>query len=96
MLRDRERETLREIQRQFLIEDPGFARSFRSVDHSPPHGRCRRARTSAIVLTLGALVLAGPRILTEAEVTARKMPPAPRTSSPSHLEVSVDYVAGPD
>ncbi|HEV7930969.1 MAG TPA: hypothetical protein VGP70_01405 [Actinomadura sp.] len=45
---------------------------------------------------LSALLLAGPRILTEAEVTDRKKPPAPQRSSPSPHRVSFVYVTGVD
>ncbi|MDQ2881599.1 MAG: DUF3040 domain-containing protein [Actinomycetota bacterium] len=36
MLSDRERATLHDIERQFLIEDPDFVRSFRPAGQSPP------------------------------------------------------------
>ncbi|MGH3996068.1 MAG: DUF3040 domain-containing protein, partial [Pseudonocardiaceae bacterium] len=36
MLSDRERATLHDIQRQFLIEDPDFVRSFHTAGQSPP------------------------------------------------------------
>lgn len=52
MLSDHERETLQEIQRQFLVEDPGFARSFEAAEQRSPHGRHRRACAVAVVLAM--------------------------------------------
>ncbi len=52
MLSDHERETLQEIQRQLLVEDPGFARSFEVAEQRSPHDRRRRACTVSAVVAL--------------------------------------------
>lgn len=64
MLSDRERETLQEIQRRLLVDDPDFVRSFeptdRPAEQPSPRDRQRRAYTVWIVLALvsSALMLA--------------------------------------
>lgn len=59
MLSDRERETLREIQRQFMVEDPELARSFREIDRPQPRDHLRQAYTVTMVVAMvfGFLVL---------------------------------------
>lgn len=52
MLSDHEREALQEIQRQLLVEDPDFARSFEMAGQRSPHSRHRRACTVSVVLAL--------------------------------------------
>ncbi|MGH3522554.1 MAG: DUF3040 domain-containing protein [Mycobacterium sp.] len=58
MLSDRERETLDQIQRQLLVEDPGFAQSFDSDaqrlprESRAPRDRHRWAYTGAIVVAV--------------------------------------------
>lgn len=57
MLSDHERETLQEIQRQLLVEDPDFARSFEVAGQRSPHRCHRRACTAGVVLALVLSVL---------------------------------------
>lgn len=85
MLSDRERETLREIQRQFLVEDRSFVRSFRTVADRSPSDRYRPEPTSPLLVTaaLIALLLAGPNLLPQKELADRRRPPAPRRSPAS-------------
>ncbi|PZS39422.1 MAG: hypothetical protein DLM62_08370 [Pseudonocardiales bacterium] len=56
MLSDRERATLHEIERRFLVEDPDFVRFFRTAGQSPPPcdppDHRRQALPLAITLTV--------------------------------------------
>lgn len=79
----RDRNTLREIQRQGLVEDQGFVRSFPATQRTSPGDHCRQLYASVVLVTaaLIVLMLVGPNVLTEKEIVARRMPPAPRRSS---------------
>lgn len=57
MLSDHERKTLREVERQIMLEDPEFARSFEATSRQPPRDRHRVAYTAAIVVALVLCVL---------------------------------------
>jgi hypothetical protein len=59
VLSDRERETLREVERRLLIEDPGFARSFEARAQLLPHPTGGLAIKIFLItgLLLSALVL---------------------------------------
>lgn len=50
MLSDYERKTLREIQRQLLVEDPNFERSFRAIEAPASRSHRERAYTAGIVI----------------------------------------------
>ncbi|MGH3825433.1 MAG: DUF3040 domain-containing protein [Pseudonocardiaceae bacterium] len=73
MLSDRERETLDQIQRRLLVEDPGFAQSFdadaQRLPREPrgPRDRLRLAYTAAIVV---AVMLCGLMLLARSPGTA--------------------------
>ena len=62
MLSDHEQKTLREVERQFILEDPGFARSF-DTDAQRPHRDApdlpRWAYTTLLVVssTFGLILL---------------------------------------
>ena len=62
MLSDHERETLREVERQFLAEDPGFAHAFEArqtrMSRRPHRWGARIALVTAALLT-AFLVVAG-------------------------------------
>ncbi|MGQ0716352.1 MAG: DUF3040 domain-containing protein [Pseudonocardiales bacterium] len=62
MLSDHERKTLREVERQFMLEDPGFAQSFDTDAqhlHRDSPGLPRWAYTILLVIssTLGLILL---------------------------------------
>ncbi|MGH3779916.1 MAG: DUF3040 domain-containing protein [Pseudonocardiaceae bacterium] len=57
MLSDRERATLHDIERQFLIEDPDFVWSFRTDGHSPPPCDQPDHRRQALPLAIGLTVV---------------------------------------
>ncbi|MGH4008272.1 MAG: DUF3040 domain-containing protein [Pseudonocardiaceae bacterium] len=57
MLSDRERETLHQIQRRLLVEDPGFVQSFDADALRLPRGRRRWAYPVAIVVAVTLCVL---------------------------------------
>ena len=65
MLSDREREVLNEIQRQFLLEDPGLARSLAAGQQPRSTSQLRLAYSVTIVvaLALGGLVLLAGSVL---------------------------------
>ncbi len=73
MLSDRERETLDQIQRRLLVEDPGFAQSFNDdaqrLPREPraPRDRLRLAYTAAIVV---AVMLCALMLLAQSPGTA--------------------------
>ena len=70
MLSDRERETLYEIQRRLLVEDPSFAQSFDAdLQRLPrePRDRHRWAYTTAIVV---AMMLCALMLLAQSPGTA--------------------------
>jgi hypothetical protein len=84
VLTDREQETWREIQRQ-LVDDPDF----RPVERHGPgdHHRSARPNTIVVALTLVALLLVGPNLLTDAEIAGRQQPPRPHESpAPAGLD----------
>lgn len=60
MLSDHERKTLREVERQFMLEDPDFARSFEAAEQRSPHEHHRMIVKISIVVAvlLSALMLA--------------------------------------
>lgn len=64
MLSDRERETLREVQRQFLAEDPGLARSFDDVGQQDPLQWLAAVPRWAYTATFVAMVLLGILMIT--------------------------------
>lgn len=57
MLNDHERETLREVERRLLADDPAFARAFRARQTHLRHHHSRRR--GAIVAVVIAVLLAG-------------------------------------
>ncbi len=64
MLNDRERETLREVQRQFVTDDPDFARTFEAVGRPDSHyslqwmyGMPEWVYTTALVVAVAVGVL---------------------------------------
>jgi hypothetical protein len=60
VLNDHERETLREVERRLLADDPAFARAFRARQtHLLHHHHHRRRRRGAIVAVVIAVLLAG-------------------------------------
>ena len=65
MLSDREREVLNEIQRQFLLEDPGLAKSLAAGQQPRSATQLRFAYTVTIVvaIALGGLVLLAGSVL---------------------------------
>ncbi len=71
MLSDRERETLDQIQRRLLVEDPGFAQSFdadaQRLPPPKPRDRLRWAYTAAIVV---AVMLCALMVLAQSPGTA--------------------------
>lgn len=60
MLSDHERETLREVERQFLAEDPGFTRAFQArqtrMSRRPHRLGARTGLVTAALLTMFLLV----------------------------------------
>lgn len=61
MLSDHERKTLREIQRQMVVDDPDFERSFRTLAASPPDPTAippAQLRWAYTVVTVIAIFLA--------------------------------------
>lgn len=52
MLSDHERKTLHEVERQLMLEDPEFARSFHGGEQHPPRGHHRPADKIAIVVAV--------------------------------------------
>jgi hypothetical protein len=83
MLSERERDTLREIQRQFLIQDQGLVRSFHAAPGRSANYHWRQVYTTAVLVAVALIVLMliGPNALTYKDITARRTPPAPRRSS---------------
>lgn len=62
MLSDREREALREIQRQVFVDDPDFERSFRALEAPKPPSPHRWAYRVVVVIAAFltvAMVVAG-------------------------------------
>ena len=51
MLSDRERETLHEIQRHLIVEDPDFERSFRAFEAPASSAHHRWVYTTLVVVT---------------------------------------------
>jgi hypothetical protein len=51
VLSENERETLREIQRHLIVEDPDFERTFRAFEASTPSARYRWVYTTLVVIT---------------------------------------------
>ncbi|WP_300014401.1 DUF3040 domain-containing protein [Pseudonocardia sp.] len=83
MLEDRERQLLFEIERRLLIEDPELVRSFgapRQRRHAE-HGQGLGMITTVAGLTLCVVLLMGPRVLTEAEIAARRSAGPPRAAA---------------
>jgi hypothetical protein len=82
VLTDREQETWREIKRR-LVDDPDFRPTFHPVERPGPgdHHRPTRLAMAVVTLTLVVLLLVGPNLLTEAEITDRQRPPRPHESS---------------
>ena len=79
MLSDRERRALLEVERQFLAEDPDFARSLRR--RPPEHRRGTDMGTTVAGVTLCVVLLMGPRRLTEPEITTRRSAGRPRVAT---------------
>jgi hypothetical protein len=52
VLSDQERKVLDELERQFMAEDPEFARSFPAREQCPPRAHHRPATKVAIVVAL--------------------------------------------
>jgi hypothetical protein len=83
VLSDREREALRDIERRLRWESPQLVRLFTSTDPPPVHDRGKRARARALIAAalVAGLTLRGPRMLSEAEVSAHNSrPPLARRS----------------
>lgn len=61
MFSDHERETLREIQRQLTLDDPGFEESFRALEVPAPEPatQLHRVYTVVIVITVILSVVMG-------------------------------------
>ncbi len=62
MLSDHEQETLREIQRHLVVEDPEFERSFRAFEGPISQPRYRWVYTTLVVITVAltlVMLLAG-------------------------------------
>lgn len=80
MLSESERETLREIQRTLSGDDPDFVRYFHVVEPRPPVVHRQSTRTSFVIVAemIIALAVVGPNILTDAQISALTVPPAPR------------------
>ncbi|NGY65114.1 DUF3040 domain-containing protein [Lentzea sp. NEAU-D13] len=80
MLSESERETLHEIQRKLSGDDPDFARYFHGVGPPAPVVHRQSARASFVVVTemVIALAVVGPNILTDTQISALTVPPAPR------------------
>ncbi|MGH3756253.1 DUF3040 domain-containing protein [Actinophytocola sp.] len=63
MLSDHERETLREIQRQLVVDDPDLERSFRALEKPtptrtpPPQGRWAYTAGIAVAAVLAVVLL---------------------------------------
>jgi hypothetical protein len=51
VLSDHERETLREIQRHLIVEDPDFEKPFRAFEVPPPPARYRWIHTTLVAVT---------------------------------------------
>jgi hypothetical protein len=51
VLNEHERETLREIQRHLVVEDPAFEEPFRAFDIGTPRARYRWVYTTLVVIT---------------------------------------------
>lgn len=80
MLSESERETLREIQRKLSSDDPDFARYFHAVEphQSVVHRQSARTRLVIVAEMVIAFAVVGPNILTNAQISALTVPPAPR------------------
>lgn len=85
MLDDRERQLLFEIERRLLIEDPELVRSFGAARQRRPaeHGQGIDMITTVAGLTLCVVLLMGPRLLTGAEIAARRSAGPPRVAAES-------------
>jgi hypothetical protein len=95
VLTDREQKTWREIQRR-LVDDPDFRTTFHPIERHGPgaHHRSTRPNTVVVALTLVALLLAGPNLLTDAEIADRQRPPRSHESpAPAGLD-PVAYAIG--
>jgi hypothetical protein len=80
-----ERETRREIHRQFLVEDRDFMRIFHALDSRSPSDRHSHATVFLVAATFLVLTMVGPDIMTEEEVAVRRRPPAARRSWPPRI-----------
>ncbi|ONI92119.1 hypothetical protein ALI22I_05775 [Saccharothrix sp. ALI-22-I] len=56
MLSDHEQETLREIQRQLVVDDPDFERSFRALDAPEPTPTAGRRWLYPMVIAIASLL----------------------------------------
>jgi hypothetical protein len=83
MLSGHERDTLREIQRQLLIQDHPAVRSFHAAPGRPANDHWRQVCTTAVLVavTVIVLMLVGPNAFTYKDIATHRRPPAPRRSS---------------
>lgn len=78
MLDHHELGMLRDIERRLRWESPGLARLLNSAQPHPERRKRARMRMAGASAAFAGLALLGPRILSEAEVRARRRPPLPR------------------
>ncbi|MDQ2789027.1 MAG: DUF3040 domain-containing protein [Actinomycetota bacterium] len=105
MLSDRERATLHEIERQFLIEDPDFVRSFHTADQGPPcdpPDHRRQALPLAITLTVVLRCSSWWQAHRDSVAAARRITERCRQATPSSTwphhrgpRGTVDHLRGP-
>lgn len=84
MLNDHDLKALRKIGRRLRAESPKLIRLVHSLEPRPATSRRKWARARMLVFAVAFtwLALAGPRVLNDAEIRARKTPPLPRRSPP--------------
>jgi hypothetical protein len=103
VLTDREQKAWREIQRR-LVDDPDFRPTFHPIERPGPgdHHRPTRPNMIVVALTLVALLLIGPNLLTDAEIADRRQPPRPDESpapaglDPDAYAIGMEWAPAPE